>query len=111
VASSSETDREVTKHRLDNHEKILHELVKGFSDLKEAVLSIPKQSSMGERAKVISATVGVMTAVFVAANTWLYLNLAPDRQTTSRIERNADDIPLLRYRIEQLEKFTSGPSR
>lgn len=104
-------DLEVVNHRLDGHDEVLRQLIKGVNDLKEAVLSIPKQSSISERMKTVAATVAIVVAFLGLSEGWLSTRLTADRQTVSRIERHTDDVPVLRYRIEQLEKYSSGPAR
>lgn len=102
---------EVFQHRLDGHETVLKELVSGMREVRDALLAIPKQSTLSERMKTVAATVSIIIAYLAVSEGWLNARLVADRQTVSRIERQADDLPVLKYRVEQIEKSISGPSR
>jgi hypothetical protein len=102
--SSHQTRIDIVEHDVKGIKSTLNQVVDKLGTLTEAVLQMPKQSSVHERVKTISYTVGIYTTLIALLGYFVSAQLAPDRQTLARIERQTDDLAVFKYRIEQLEK-------
>lgn len=107
VTSDDRARLDLVEHDLKGLKGVVGEVVTGLRDVKEALLQIPKQSSVHVMIKTIGVSVSITIGCMTMANWWLSSQLAPDRQTLSRVEKYTDDISVLRYRIDLLEKQKS----
>jgi hypothetical protein len=106
AAASDKISLEVLAHDVDGLKKVVSELALGFSSLKEAILSIPKQSSVHERVKTISYTVGIYTTLLALLGYFVSAQLAPDRQMLAMVAKQTEDLAVWKYRVQQLERKT-----
>lgn len=89
----------------------LSDVVSGLRDVKEMLLTMPKQSSWADMGKTIAVTVGIYTAVMAIANGWFDSRIAPDRIAISRFEAVTKEnentrlkLELMQYRMKIIEK-------
>jgi phage-related protein len=80
------------------------EVVRGLGEVRDAILKQPAATSYESLIRAIGGTAAVLIAIFGLMNGWFDSRSAPAAQTLLRIEREAADIPVLRYQIQQLER-------
>lgn len=95
---------DIVEHDVKGIKSTLNQVVDKLGALTEAVLQMPKQSSVHTQVKTIGVTVAICSAFVALANGWFDSRITPFVQTLSRVERSTDDVAVLRYRIELLEK-------
>lgn len=95
---------DIVEHEVKGLKEVIGQVVIGLNSLKEAVLTIPKQSSWLDQGKVIAITVTVYTAIMGLANGWYDSRALADRASISRVDDRTHDVDVMRYRIELLEK-------
>lgn len=101
-------DRLWTEHKLlaqavDNQGRALDDIGANVKKLTELMSSLPKNQSYDYFLKIAGGTASLVMALMIGLNVWLNTSVAPDRQTLSRIEKEAADIAVLRYRLQQIE--------
>jgi len=101
-------DRLWTEHKLlaqavDNQGRALADIDTNVKKLTDLMSSLPKNQSYDYFLKVAGGTASLVMALMIGLNVWLNTSVAPDRQTLNRIEKEAADIAVLRYRLTQLE--------
>lgn len=107
-ASDNRIDRLWTEHKLlaqavDNQGRALADIDANVKKLADLMSTLPKNQSYDYFLKVAGGTASLVMALMIGLNVWLNTSIAPDRQTLTRLERDAGDIAVLRYRLTQLE--------
>lgn len=102
---STDTRVEVLETRVGGIEKTLGVVLQKIDQIAAAFTAQPKHTPLVEHFRVISATVAVCSGIFGGLNWWLNTNIAPDRQRIESMYQQTGDIAVMRYRLDQLEKF------
>lgn len=91
-------------HKTEQH---ISELGKTLHKFMDTVREQPRAWPVKEMIYTAVATAGLFSSLFAGASWWLNASIAPDRQIITRLEKQGDGLPVLNYRVEQLEKQNS----
>jgi hypothetical protein len=92
-------------------DETIRELGKTLHRFMDHVREQPRAWPVKEMLATFVATATLFTILMTGANAWLGYNLAPDRQTLERVSNDTNNLAVVKYRLEQLEKNTGSTLR
>jgi hypothetical protein len=106
-STDTHTRVEVLETRMLGFEKTLGVVVEKIDGIARAFAAQPHHVPFVDQLRAIGATVAVMSALFGGMNWWLNTNLEKDRAQLQFVTQQTTDLPVIRYRVEQMEKEKS----
>lgn len=92
-------------------DETIRELGKTLHRFMDHVREQPRAWPVKEMLGTAVATGSLFIMIMAGANAWLGYNLAPDRQTLERVSSDTNNLAVVKYRLEQLEKNTGSATR